>query len=103
FIVLKEARGVRYGSFVSPGQTLTMSADAVEIGATRSDFKVRGTVESPGGTAGPTTALQARLELAHINLADTDSAFAAVDARALAAQRERWQIFTQRTSAPATA
>jgi len=83
-IVLKEARGVRYGSFVSPGQTLVMTADAVEISANRSDFKIKGTV----GTA---TAIQARLELAHVNLAGTDPAMEKIDQLAIAAQRERWQ------------
>ena len=83
-IVLKEARGVRYGTFVSPGQTLVMTADAVEISAGRSDFKIKGTV----GTA---TAIQARLELAHLNLASTDLALDKIDQLAIAAQRERWQ------------
>ena len=83
-IVLKEARGVRYGTFVAPGQTLVMTADAVEISAGRSDFKIKGTV----GTA---TAIQARLELAHLNLASTDAALEKIDQLAIAAQRERWQ------------
>jgi 3-hydroxyacyl-[acyl-carrier-protein] dehydratase len=88
-IVLKEVRGVRYGTFVSPGQTLTITADVVEIGATRSDFKVKGAV-------GGATAIQARLELAHLNLADTDPALKPIDLLAINAQRERWQIFSRR-------
>ena len=71
-IVLKEARGVRYGTFVSPGQTLTLTADAVEISSTRSDFKIKGTVNG-------NTAITAQLELAHINLADIDAGFARSD------------------------
>jgi 3-hydroxyacyl-[acyl-carrier-protein] dehydratase len=94
-IVLKEARGVRYGSFVSPGQTLVMTADAVEITASRSDFKVKGMV-------GPQTAIQARLELAHLNLAPSspgltaDAALKKIDQMVISAQRERWQTFSQR-------
>ena len=98
-IVLKEARGVRYGTFVSPGQTLTITADAVEITASRSDFKVKGTV-------GGATAITARLELAHVNLLDAaagDQTFAKMDATVIAAQRERWQVFSQSMSAPALA
>jgi 3-hydroxyacyl-[acyl-carrier-protein] dehydratase len=95
-IVLKEARGVRYGTFVSPGQTLTMTAEAVAVSPDRSDFKVKGTV-------GGATAIQARLELAHLNLADTDPALAPIDALAVAAQRDRWQTFSQRQAAPALA
>ena len=95
-VVLKEVRGVRYGTFVSPGQTLTITADAVEIGPARSDFKIKGTV-------GGTTAVQARLELAHLNLADTDPALKGIDLLAINAQRERWQMFKQRQAAPALA
>jgi len=88
-IVLKEARGVKYSSFVAPGQTLLMAADAIEITQTHSSFKIKGTV----GTA---TAIQARLELAHVNLTQTDPALAPIDQLSINAQRERWQIFTQR-------
>jgi len=91
-IVLKEARGVRYGTFVSPGQTLTITADAVEIAQARSDFKIKGTVNG-------NTAIQARLELSHVNLAETDVSFVANDRIVLAAQRERWQTLTQRSGA----
>jgi 3-hydroxyacyl-[acyl-carrier-protein] dehydratase len=94
-VVLKEARGVRYGNFVAPGQTLTVAADAVEIAATRSDFKVKGTL--PNGA----TAITARIELAHVNLADTDAAMKKVDDLAVAAQRERWQTILQ--GSPGTA
>jgi len=85
-IVLKEARGVRYGTFVSPGQTLTIAADAVEITPTRSDFKIKGTVNG-------NTAIQARLELSHLSLAATDASFAPNDKIMLDAQQERWQTF----------
>ena len=95
-VVLREVRGVRYGTFVSPGQTLTITADAVEIGAARSDFKIKGTV-------GGATAVQARVELAHLNLADTDPALKTIDQLAINAQRERWQIFKQFQAAPALA
>jgi 3-hydroxyacyl-[acyl-carrier-protein] dehydratase len=88
FVVLKEARGVRYGTFVSPGQTLTITADAVEISPTKSDFKIKGTV-------GNNTAIQARLELAHLNLADTEPALAHADQTATLAQQDRWKTYSQ--------
>lgn len=93
-VVLREARGVRYGNFVAPGQTLTVTADAVEIAASRSDFKIKGTL--PSGA----TAITARIALAHLNLADTDAAMKTIDALALAAQKERWQTLLQ--GSPAT-
>jgi 3-hydroxyacyl-[acyl-carrier-protein] dehydratase len=95
-VVLKEARGVRYGAFVAPGKTLTLTVDALTIEPKRSDFKIRGSM-------GNETTIQARLELAHLNLADTDPALANLDQMAIAAQRERWQVFLQHAPAPALA
>ncbi len=101
-VVLKEARGVRYGAFVAPGQTLVITADAVEISQGRSDFKIKGTI----GATGP-TAIQARLELAHLNLGDNDPVTHKIDSFAKNAMRDRWQTITQRsgaaTAAPALA
>jgi 3-hydroxyacyl-[acyl-carrier-protein] dehydratase len=96
-IVLREARGVRYGNFVAPGQTLTVTADAVEIAAGGSDFKVKGTL------ANGATAIAARIALSHINLADTDAAMKKIDELALAAQKERWQTILQGSPAAAPA
>lgn len=89
-VVLKEVRGVRYGTFVSPGQTLTLTADAVSIDAAASDFKIKGTVNGA-------TAITARIALAHLNLADTDAAMAPADAAAIAAQKERWSVLAQKS------
>ncbi len=94
-IVLKEAKGVRYGTFVSPGQTLTLTADAFKISPTGSDFKIKGTVNGQ-------TAITARLELAHLNLADSDPGFGKNDEIAKTAQQERWQVFQMNAIAPAT-
>lgn len=89
-VVLKQARGVRYGSFVAPGHTLRMTVEATEIGTNKSTFKIKGTVEEA-------TAIQAKLELAHLNLAATDPALAHLDALAIAAQRERWNMLVERS------
>jgi 3-hydroxyacyl-[acyl-carrier-protein] dehydratase len=94
-VVLKEARGVRYGNFVAPGQTLTVTVDAVEITARGGDFKIKGTL--PNGA----TAITARIELAALNLADTDPALKNIDQIALAAQKERWQTLLQGSPAGA--
>jgi 3-hydroxyacyl-[acyl-carrier-protein] dehydratase len=96
-VVLKEARGVRYGNFVAPGQTLTMTVDAVEITDDRSDFKIKGTL--PNGA----TAITARIALAHLNLAETDPSMKNIDQIALAAQKDRWQTLLQGSPAGAAA
>lgn len=87
-IVLQSAKRVVYGTFVAPGNTLIMHADAVEISPTRSDFKIKGTVNGA-------TAITARLELAHLNLADTDPHLANLDRLSLDAQRQRWDQLLQ--------
>ena len=87
-VVLKEARGVRYGTFVAPGNTLVITAEAVSISADRSDFKIKGTVNGA-------TAIQARLELAHLDLAATDPAMQPMDRSMISAQKERWQTILQ--------
>ena len=90
-VVLREARGVRYGTFVSPGKTLVMNVEAVTIGAGASDFKIKGTVDGAN-------AIQARIALAHLNLRDTDAAMAGVDAIVLKAQKERWDMLLSRSA-----
>lgn len=90
-IVLKEARGVRYGTFVSPGNTLVMKADAVEIAANRSDFKIKGTVNGQ-------TAITARIELVHLNLKDTNPEMAGADTAVIAAMKDRWSTILQNGS-----
>lgn len=94
-IVLKEARGVRYGTFVAPGNTLQVTAEAIEIGATTSAFKVKGTVNGA-------TAITARLELAHLDLATTEPSLQRIDELMLNAQKERWQMLRSTTPAMAS-
>ena len=83
--VLKEARNVKYGTFVAPGNALRVEVDltaATERGGT---FKAVGTV-------GPNQAVSARLELAYFNLADSQPELASVDKRLIERHRARWAI-----------
>ena len=91
--VLKEARNVKYGQFVAPGEVLRVTvewAKATEGGAT---FKATGTVNGD-------TALQARVELAYFNLADRQPELAGVDPKLVAHHRHRWAVLTA-TGTPA--
>jgi 3-hydroxyacyl-[acyl-carrier-protein] dehydratase len=82
-VVLKSVRQARYGTFVAPGNTLVMQADLTELQGHASSWKVRGTVNG-------NTALQARISLAHLNLADTDPALAPMDRTIVSALRAQW-------------
>ncbi len=83
-VVLREARGIRYGSFVAPGNALRVHAEVTRMAAQGSEFKIRGTV-------GPATAIQGRIELVHKSLKDSDSSLAALDAVIIEQLRRQWQ------------
>lgn len=88
-IVLRGVRGIRYGAFVEPGATLVVQADVIKLESGKSEFKIRGTVSDA-------VAIQGRIELAHLNLADQDAGLAAVDGTMVAAMRSQWQEFSRR-------
>ncbi len=93
--VLKEAKNVKYGQFVAPGEVLRVTVDfakATDAGAT---FKATGTV-------GADTALQARVELAYFNLGDRQPELAELDPQLVAHHRLRWSVLTA-AGAPPTA
>ena len=61
--VLKEARNVKYGTFVAPGQALRVEVDFAKQTDAGASFKASGFV-------GDSLAVQARVEIAYFNLAD---------------------------------
>ena len=82
-MVLREARGIRYGTFVSPGNVLQIQADVIRIQSDESEFKIRGMVESA-------TAIQGRLVLVHKNLAQDDPSLAKLDDMMIEQLRRQW-------------
>src|SRR5262249_8973035 len=62
-IVLREAKGVKFGTFMEPGRQMELSVELVERGPELASFKGRGEV---GGQA----TVSARLTLARYNLRD---------------------------------
>lgn len=83
--VLKEARNVKYGTFVAPGQALRVELDLVKETPSGASFKAAGYV-------GDALAVQARVELAYFNLADRQPELAHMDARITAHNRARWSV-----------
>lgn len=84
-VVLREARNVKYGDFVQPGRTLTVTAEILSQDATHTKVKASGIV-------GERTSLTARLVLERYNLADRTPHGAAIDARVRAEMRTRWAV-----------
>ena len=85
--VLKEARNVKYGTFVAPGQILRVEVDFAKQSEAGASFKA-------SGFTGPDNALavQARVELAYFNLADRQPELAGVDERLAQHNRTRWAV-----------
>ena len=83
--VLREARNVKYGHFVAPGNALKIEVELSKLVDTGAIFKAAGSV-------GGAQAVSARLELAYFNLADKRPELAQIDARLREHNRRRWNI-----------
>lgn len=90
-VVLKEAKNVKYGHFVAPGQALRIEADWVKGDDCSGQFKINGVVEL-GGTAGEKTAFTARLELAYFSLTEKNPAMRHLDESLITHARNRWTV-----------
>ena len=92
--VLKEARNVKYGQFVAPGDALIVEVELHKPTDTGATFKTSGTVNGQ-------TALSARIELAYFNLGEKQPELAPLDARLIEHHRQRWAILeTHRAPSP---
>jgi 3-hydroxyacyl-[acyl-carrier-protein] dehydratase len=71
-VVLKQAVNVKYGQFLEPGQTMTVSAEILKQTEQETVLKARGCV-------GQRVIVSARLVLARYNLAETRPEYAGTD------------------------
>ena len=85
--VLKEARNLRYGNFVAPGNTLRLEVERFKATDTGAVFKASGLIEGQ-------QALTGRIELAYFNLAEKQPELAVTDERLRANNRRRWDVLT---------
>jgi 3-hydroxyacyl-[acyl-carrier-protein] dehydratase len=90
-VVLREARNVKYGSFMEPGRQMTVLVELVERDGGLAMLKGKG--ESEGQTT-----VSARVVLANYNLRDRDPALRATDERIVRHLRELGDVL--RLSAP---
>src|SRR5690349_6462275 len=93
--VLKEARNVKYGNFVAPGNYLKVEVELFKETETGATFKANGTVNNAN------TAVAARIELAYFNLAEKQPALADLDARLIEHHRKRWSLIAPKEAAVA--
>ena len=89
-ILLKQARNVKYRSFLAPGSQIEYTVEAKTIEENVSSFIGFGLSEGE-------RIVEARFGLRHFNLADEDSAMAAVDATIIENMKKRWKILFRNT------
>ena len=73
-VVLREAKGVKYGSFMEPGKRMEVTVELSERGEGTATFKGKGEAEGQ-------TTVSARLVLAHYNLQERNPALQETDER----------------------
>ena len=88
--VLKEARTVKYGHFVAPGNSLRVDVELFKTTDSGATFKAAGSV-------GDAQALSARIELAYFNLAEKQPELAGVDAKLIEHHKARWSVLRYET------
>jgi 3-hydroxyacyl-[acyl-carrier-protein] dehydratase len=80
-VLLKQARTIKYGSFVEPGRQLQLRVELVSHGERESSFKGVGSIEGQEMVKG-------RFTLTRYNLRDRDPALHGTDASIVAGLRE---------------
>ena len=83
--VLREARNVKYGQFVAPGNALKVEVELIKLTDGGGTFKAAGSV-------GAAQAVSARLEMSYFNLADKRPELTAIDERLREHNRRRWNV-----------
>ena len=83
--VLKEARNVKYGTFVAPGNFLRVEVEYNKSTDAGASFKASGTVNDK-------QAVTARIELAYFNLGDKQPLLAALDEKLIEHTKQRWSV-----------
>jgi 3-hydroxyacyl-[acyl-carrier-protein] dehydratase len=84
-VALKEAKNVKYGHFVAPGNQLRITAEVVRLDERGGLFKLNGQV-------GGQTAVGGRVELSYFNLNERSPELAALDAPLAEHNRRRYAI-----------
>ena len=84
-VVLREARNIKYASFLEPGQTLTVSVE--KLGETESETKLKAT-----GTVDGQVTVTGRLVLKRYNLADENPKKASIDKDLIAESRSQFGL-----------
>jgi 3-hydroxyacyl-[acyl-carrier-protein] dehydratase len=83
-IVMREAKNVKYGTFMEPGKAMEIAVELVKQDGEMATFRGKGNIEGGGQT------VSAQVVLAAYNVKDNNPAAAAVDEKLIAHWRERF-------------
>ncbi|RYG85512.1 beta-hydroxyacyl-ACP dehydratase [bacterium] len=83
--VLKEAKNIKYGTFVAPGNTLRVEVEFFKETPTGATFKATSSVNGDPAISG-------RLEIAYFDLGDKDPGLAGLDDKLKQHTRARWAV-----------
>jgi 3-hydroxyacyl-[acyl-carrier-protein] dehydratase len=84
-VVLREARNVKYGTFMEPGRQMTVTVELVERDGDRATFKGKGEMDGQ-------STVSARLTLLGYNLRDRDPALQEHDERLIRHYRQMYGL-----------
>lgn len=83
-IVLREARNVKYGTFMEPGRAMEIAVELVKVDGAVATFRGKGNVQGGAQT------VNAQVILNGYNVRDKNSAATAIDQRLIAHWKERF-------------
>jgi 3-hydroxyacyl-[acyl-carrier-protein] dehydratase len=89
--VLKEARNVKYGNFVAPGQCLRVDVELSKSTESGGSFKAAASVDGK-------PAVSAKIEMAYFNVSTQQPELADVDRKLTEHNRNRWALLNQVTA-----
>ncbi|MFC1780867.1 beta-hydroxyacyl-ACP dehydratase [Planctomycetota bacterium] len=84
-VLLEQARNVKYKSFLAPGTSIEYEVEVKKIEENISSFVGVGLSQGQ-------RIVEARFGLRHFNLADNNTAMAAVDAEIIENMKKRWKL-----------
>jgi 3-hydroxyacyl-[acyl-carrier-protein] dehydratase len=99
-IVLREARNVKYGTFMEPGRKMAITAELVE--ETRGPEGLLATFKGKGEVDGSST-VSSRFTVVRYNLKDRNPALQVTDEKIVAHLRSQYRVLRGEMDSPSTA
>src|ERR1700689_3185598 len=86
-IVLRDARNVKYGNFMQPGNSMTITVEVADYAPDKALATFKGKAEMDGSST-----VSAKFAVTRYNLRDRDPSFQSADERIIAQMRSHYRI-----------